>query len=779
MHLRLYIFSLLLLSFTLPVFGQQLQQKLSGTVLQSESLKPIPEAHITLEGNNLQKHTVSDSSGNFNFINISPGRYKITVSHVAYTRKTIPEVFVKASRPQRLSIYLQEQEILLAETEIHPLPVTRGTSIHSTTFTIEETQRFPASFYDPARMMTSQPGVTTSNDQANQLVIHGQSPNHVSWQLEGAEILNPNHLPNAGTFNDRSAPSGGGVNILSGQLMDNSRFYSGAYPASMGNAIAGIFDISLREGTRDQRSHTIQASLLGIDLATEGPFRKSKNSSYLANYRYSTVGLLSEFGVNFGNEEIKFQDFSFHLNFPSTKAGAISLFGLGGLSSNKLFPLENSDEWKADKDRQEVLFEAGMGAVGIRQSLSLSGTASVSQTLAYSSGYSNRQGQFFNLNSNPFNLSETSVNQHLLAYKGVLAKHHTDALTSNSGLSINYYNSSFFARDERLLQGDADLKLSYASFHPFTEFHYTWSPAWLVTGGLRLLFDTHNTTLFPEPRLDILHSLSPNSKLQFSYNLLSQPTLIQPFLLPAAYRNDQKIHLDPIRSHYTSIGYQKNWQSQTSLKSKIFYQHFYQVPVSIGSGIFSALNTVEELAFGNIRQEGRGQTYGIDASLQRYFVRDLYYLLSLSLFDATYKDALGETHNMRYNSRYTLSFTGGKEWIKQKGEKLRTIGLNLKGIYRGGYWQTPIDREASIAENTTILNQDRPFEERLPAYFSLDLRLSHTKQKEKYLRIWSLDIQNITNRRNISWYYFDQLKEEIKPAYQLGIIPVLGYRIEF
>ena len=69
-------------------------------------------------------------------------------------------------------------------------------------------------------------GVVSDNDQANHLVIRGNSPNALSWRLEGVEIVNPNHLSNAGTFGDRATQNGGGVNILSAQMLGNSDFLS-------------------------------------------------------------------------------------------------------------------------------------------------------------------------------------------------------------------------------------------------------------------------------------------------------------------------------------------------------------------------------------------------------------------------------------------------------------------------------------------------------------------------------------------------------------------------
>ena len=110
------------------------------------------------------------------------------------------------------------------------------------------------------------------------------------------------------------------MSILSSQVLDKTDFYAGSLPVQYGNALSGAMDMSLRPGAKLKREHTIQASLIGIDLATEGPMGKldkatGSKSSYLVNYRYSTIGLLSLAGVNFGDEKINFQDLTFHLDF--------------------------------------------------------------------------------------------------------------------------------------------------------------------------------------------------------------------------------------------------------------------------------------------------------------------------------------------------------------------------------------------------------------------------------------------------------------------------------
>ena len=89
------------------------------------------------------------------------------------------------------------------------------------------------------------------------------------------------------------------------------------------------------------------------------------------NYRYSTVGLLSQLGVDFGGEEILYQDLSAYLHFSNTALGQINFFFLGGINSNRRTPLEDESLWEQDKDRQKIDYTASMGAVGLTQAVSL------------------------------------------------------------------------------------------------------------------------------------------------------------------------------------------------------------------------------------------------------------------------------------------------------------------------------------------------------------------------------------------------------------------------
>src|SRR6185436_2415862 len=108
----------------------------------------------------------------------------------------------------------------------------------------------------------------STGDDNNTISIRGNAPNGLLWRMEGVDIPNPNHFANAGT-------SGGGISILSSQLMANSDFLTGAFAAEYGNALAGVFDLNLRKGNNEKHEYTVQAGFLGMDVAAEGPFSKN------------------------------------------------------------------------------------------------------------------------------------------------------------------------------------------------------------------------------------------------------------------------------------------------------------------------------------------------------------------------------------------------------------------------------------------------------------------------------------------------------------------------
>ena len=104
-----------------------------------------------------------------------------------------------------------------------------------------------------------------------------------------------------------------------------------AFPSEYGNALSGVFDLKLRSGNNDKHEQTFQIGVMGIELMAEGPLNRKSNSTYIAQYRYSTLMLIDKLLIDLESVP-EFQDLSFKFFLPTKKAGTFSIFGIGDYS---------------------------------------------------------------------------------------------------------------------------------------------------------------------------------------------------------------------------------------------------------------------------------------------------------------------------------------------------------------------------------------------------------------------------------------------------------------
>ena len=335
-----------------PVDGQQppakektqkLTQTIRGVVIDSKTNMPIEFVTVRIMGSG-SLGTTTDSLGRFRIDHVPVGRCNLQASFVGYNASILNEIPVTSSKEVYLEIPLDENVHSLDEIVIHPevrkdkplntMAITGGRMI-----SMEEAGRFANGFDDPARLTTAFAGVAGSVG-TNAIAIRGNSPQFTQWRLEGVEIPNPTH------FADVSGLGGGFLSALSTQVVGNSDFYNGAFPAEYSNALSGVFDMHIRNGNNQKYEHTFQLGIMGIDLASEGPLSKKQGSSYIFNYRFSTTSLATGNDIN-----MKYQDLAFKLNFPTKRAGTFSLWGIGLIDRNKP-EAEEREKWETQAASQ-------------------------------------------------------------------------------------------------------------------------------------------------------------------------------------------------------------------------------------------------------------------------------------------------------------------------------------------------------------------------------------------------------------------------------------------
>jgi hypothetical protein len=741
---------------------------IEGAVFDAVTQARLEGALVVLKSLDGESHSsVSGPDGKFRF-EVAPGRYVVEVSLLGYGGAQ-EEALAVSGRSLSLKIWLNERATELEGVTVSARPAATDSRI---SLPIEKVLRMPANFFDPVRMLSSFPGVMTANDQANNIIIKGNSPSGLLWRLNGMDIVNPNHLANAGTTNDKPTANGGGVNILSAQMLDETSFYASNIPARYGNFTSGVLDMSLRNGNEQKHEYTAQASLLGLDFAAEGPLNKSGTSSFLANYRYSTVGLLSQMGVNFGGEEIAFQDFSFNLR-QTGRWGSLSFFGLGGASSNT-FNAKPLTEWEVDKDRFDIFYKSKMGGLGVRFDRHL-GLLNLSAGATLSGNEETREASSYATQAFPLQESAYESRRTLLSTFAGVSGALTDVISMDAGLMVNFYSDDLF-NEETLPDIQpitlADATANFALVQPHAQLTGR-AGRFSVEAGGRYLYSTYSGDQALDYRGSIAYAITPQMSLSVVGGQVSQ------MLQPGVYLINGNGDLGFIHKSFAELVHTINL-AKWKFISTGYYQEYRDVPVQPISN-FSVLNMMDGVAPQDLQTNGAGTNTGVTFQAERSFLSAFYVLTGASLYRSRYADAEGEIHSTRFDGKYSLQVTLGHERSRPRENSKNAFGVHTRFLVLGGLRETPVDEQLSRSLGATVRNFTAPNSISLRDYFRMDLRLSWRKDKATYTRTVGIDVQNLTGflTTNEGYTYFDNFQDKTLVQYQVGIIPVLVYRIDF
>jgi len=767
--------------------AQDLTQQLRGTVIDGVLQKPLAGATVTLA--TLNRSVITDSNGSFTFKNIPIGRQTLSISHIGFKTMTQDNIQVEAGKETIVSFPMEsaphtEQMAEVKATSRRNQPLNEMSVVSARAFSVEETNKYAAAINDPLRMATSFAGVFAPNDGNNDVVIRGNSPTGLLWRMEGAEIPNPNHFSSP-------ASSGGGISILSAQLLANSDFLTGAFPAQYGDALSGVFDLRLRKGNTNKNEYTLQAGVLGLDLAAEGPITLgSQKGSYLVDYRYSTLGLLSGLGVNVGGGNTYFQDLSYNIYLPAGRAGNFNLFGFGGLSNQTVTPKKDSTKWKNFDDRFQSNYAGPTGFSGLAHTIFLDNRTSLHSVLglSYTSLSFKESYMQDNYTYLPYYNSTDKTPKLTLASN---LDHRFDAdnlLRAGYSLDFIHYN---YLQQGRQSPTEPYLEQVNASGQTQTvEAYAEWQgksiPHFQFNAGVHYLELLYNHSYGIEPRASVKWEADSHNNFALGYGLHSQIQQLGVYFAQDTNAAGQTYHpngnLGLTRAHHIVLSYTHKLEQNMSVKAEVYYQYLYNVPVNANdTNTFSTLNIeASDYVSDPLINKGTGRNYGLELTLEKFLSNNLYYMVNGAFYQSKYTALDDIERNTRFNGNYLFNGVAGKDytWLDKAGKK-KTFGVNIKLIYAGGYRDTPIDEPASAAEDKTVYFQKLAYTLQNPTYFRADLRLSLKRDYRHMTTTLSLDLQNLTGNKNIYDQQYDPFQGKVVNMYQTGLIPVLNYKVEF
>ena len=774
------------LFFSGVAFAQDFQQTIRGEVQDAGDKSKLPGAKIVVtntQTDSLLGTAITNNNGVFVIEDMPVGRHRISVSSLNYEPIVLEDVMLTSAKELVLDIELIPGTKSLEAVEVLGVgmrgePMNRMAITSAITITQEQTSTFAGSWDDPLRVAAAYPGVVQQSAGFNEISVRGQSPVGMLYRLEGIPIHNPNHFAAIGS-------SGGFVTQFSSAVLGNSDFYSGVFPAELGNATTAAFDFRFRNGNNQEYEHALKASVFGLDIATEGPFSKNSEASYLINYRYSTLGILANL-INIGGVEPVYQDLSFNVNIPTKKAGTFKIFGIGGLSNFILGATRDTAEWTPETNRSDQNFGSNSSTIGLSHIYKTTNGY-------WHTGFAGSVAEYFSKSNYLLeDLSESLREQSNYIdnrITGTVDYNHkfNDRYSTKAGFIFTHIHHDYLGLRYTVFEETLDTIGNTVGngqyFQAFAQGKASLGEAFTLTGGAHFLYFLLNDKVGVDPRVGLTYQPNLKSKFTLAYGHHSRVEDLTFYYIQQKNEEGQNVFVNRdvelLKSHQWAFNYSQMLTRSLRLTTEVYYQYLYDVPAEV-NGSYSVLNVYNGLPVGELANVGEGQNYGLEIMLQQFTHKGFYYMASLAFFDATYRAGDGVWRNMEFNHQFSYNILAGKEFVlKEKENKKRLMALNLNFRHSGGAWRTPIDLEASQQYGWTRLDNSNPYSLRQPNPMGLDFTLNFQVIRKKVTSKLSVSIKNIFTNRAVLSEYYDIESNSIKQTEDYGTIPIIGYTLYF
>lgn len=779
-----HLFNILLILTLTSASAQNITQTIRGTVTDKQSQATIPGVKIMVLNSEPLLAAITDLDGNFQIDQVPIGRQTLIIKSVGYETITLPNLELKSGKELIVNVGIEESVQLLDKVEItagedKKETINKMATVSARTISTEEAGKFAGTLNDPARMAQNYAGVSGVSDDRNDIIIRGNSPLGVLWRMEGIDIPSPNHFASLGT-------TGGPISMLNINNLANSDFYTSAWSADYGNALSGVFDLRLRNGNNAKREYLAQVGFNGFEFGAEGPFTKKSRASYLINYRYSTLGVISALGINLGvgTAVPQYQDLTFKMNFPTQKAGRFTLWGIGGVSYIDFAATAEADSTNLyTNPNEQSNFKSKTGVLGASHKYFFGKNTFSELILAYSVSNTTGTGDTLSETSVPFNIygferTQQKASANLKVNHKINAKNTVALGVIAESYMTNIKDSAYVEDDYRVIaknNGNAILVQSYLNYqHKFSE-------KLTFNGGLHSQHFQLTQSNTVEPRIGFRYKPGNRHSISLGSGLHSQIQPITVYFIEAD--NDKNTfpnqNLDFSKALHTVLGYDLQLSENMRLKTEVYYQYLYDVPVDSNATSFSMLNQGAGFQLPNgtgYINTGTGTNIGAEITLERFLNKGYYFLFTTSVFDSKYKGSDGIERNTAFNGNFIINLLGGKEF--RLNEKM-VLGFDLRTTYAGGKRYTPINLEASKLTGQEVLYEDELFTKKHTDYFRLDFKTTLKFNGKKTTQEFSVDLQNLTNQKNIFQTGYNAKTERIGTVYQRGFFPNVQYRIVF
>ncbi|GLR17988.1 carboxypeptidase-like regulatory domain-containing protein [Portibacter lacus] len=717
------------------------------TIIDKDTKDPLIGANVIAksEGNSIQ--LITDMDGR---IRVELGYpLELNITYLGY----VPMQVKLAERTEDLVIQMIVDEMNIA---VNPIIIANPFLSDNVSFNRKEFQVLPGAYEDPSRLILKAPGFSTSNDQANSILYKGMPSNFVNWTLNDGLIVNPNHQSNAGTLSDISSPNAGGVNMISAQVIGSYDFQSAPYSTPRNNSIAGNSNVNFSNFNNSY----LNLSLVGLEAGLG--FEGKKLPGFQANYRYSTVGILTGvLGLDFGGEEIIYQDLFTKFDLIDKEDTQLSGFVILGKSHNYKDALAEKDSVKTFKDIQDIYFDSEIILSGLTFSKKWNGLS-----LKSALNFSAKEDQWRSEIDDPYLLRGVHLKQTVTS-----ALFDFNKRNFHFGANMHYIDDSRI-NSRHVLTGTDNNGVGFSNFNIMPYANYEWQTDKLyISGGSGLTFNSVTSHFNLEPHLKVIGQLGNSLEAEIGARRNTQILTASSFSYEFKPEEIKALHFE---------GILRLKKRKYTVFMSAFSHHMNNILMEKTSN-YSQYTGLDHPLMGEYDYSGNARSQGVSLgfSSMNLWLNGL----SLSANGTVFNSDYGRDGNFDLNN--TFDFENSYNVIASYNRPLRKdkeLVTSISYHVRGGLKEFPIAAVAGSTNFMTSYDFSSAPVVQLADYERIDFRIVYNLRKgnyRKFAKSISLDIQNLANKENDASTDIDFLTGESYVRKQLGMIPILAYRIEF
>ena len=616
----------------------------------------------------------------------------------------------------------------------------------------EEIERFPLIDNDVMRSGHIFPGIVSS-DYSARFSIRGGEKDGVSVRLDGMELYNPYHLQDFG----------GAVSLVGLGLIQSAELLMGGFPAEYGHKMSGVFDITTRMPNAEKVAANFGIDLINATTLIEGPL--TEKMRWLLSARRGYVDLILTLMDIDEQYKPQYADVYGKLVYQMSDVDTLALNGLYGWDKNRI-RVDDEDnnldslygnlttwlKWRHTFDSRywtDVFVFAG---------------ASSQDRTFGKTDTDNRHFRFWGtkaeLTANPF---DNHIFRAGVESRWLDATYNYSVQERTAG--VNKYSDPI---QTDFVDSGNDIKV-------FLQDEWQLHPKFAVNLGGRFVLQNYRDTNIQNyeigPRVALAARPIENLIFRAAWGIYHQPVDLMSVPVEdnvkTVGRAEQSMHYilgcEYSRGNNFLVrleGYYKEYDNLVGRLREFGRQtQIFTTPESANAKGFDVFATH---AVSSRLTWGLGYAYGIAKETSE----------NITIF-------------RQYDRRHSI-------FLSNSLQITSTWHLYLSWRFHTGDPRTPLNHESVKSADGTIIGCDRQFGEthskRLPAYHSLDFRITKRSPYQRWALTWYFQILNLYNNTNVDQYAFSEVRDEetdvlidcvIDEEPLFPIVPTLGLTITF